>query len=513
MGRQALLHITILLLLNIKFSTAQKVLYSPFIDDQFEVVGKSNNYYWVEKKQTKKIGRQHILSEIENFEIYDSRMGLINETAPFVLSDKILKEYFISNDNYFDELVFMQGEKNTLAILNRFTPDGDTIVDGRTILSLPFHEDGNSFIMARSEDKSKILLLCFGGGSSYALYAILFDKSWRQLSYIVYKHNFITQPLIQDDFNSYPIEYFNSSPLKLSNSGQWLMAVPSRTNNNFLLFHFNGRDTAVVYKEIKLPEYSTWEDVALSIDNEKEEALAGVLSIFRYPSLKNVEVVHYSLQHHELDFDSSYRFNTLMAYRILNENLTHESFIMVPGKGFMLLKEYGRPYDDVYDNNKFINPGGLASVFTDNAINNIVSPLLINRDGYTRYNMLGGSRGLYNRGDLCMFYFPADHADSCWSGIIDKEQITEFNSPYLSYFVVPVNERIFLLYNNLFRNDEQFGNATILDYKGNLLTDEGLVYWRTNNTLTFQQAHLISENEVAVPYENFKRKGFAIIRF
>ena len=123
-------------------------------------------------------------------------------------------------------------------------------------------------------------------------------------------------------------------------------------------------------------------------------------------------------------------------------------------------------------------------------------------------------RALYNRGDLCLFYFPARDTDSCWSGIIDKEQITEFNSPYLSYLVVPVKDRLFLLYNSFFRNNEtQYGNTTILDYKGNQMTEQGLIYSKLSNILNFQQARQISDDEVAIPYENFKRAGFAIIRF
>ncbi|HEX4849541.1 MAG TPA: hypothetical protein VFV08_01990, partial [Puia sp.] len=231
-------------------------------------------------------------------------------------------------------------------------------------------------------------------------------------------------------------------------------------------------------------------------------------------TLKNVQVVHYSLRSHQLDFDSSYRFNTLMAYRIMNENLIHESFIMVPGMGFILLKEYGRAFEtDFYDNNQYINPGGLQSVFAENSITNNESALFMNRDGYTRYNRLSGPRAVYNRGDLSLFYFPANGKDSCWSGIIDKEQTTEFNLPYLSYLVVPARQRIFLLYNSLFRNDDQLSNSTVLDYKGNLITDEGVIYWKLANTLDFQQSRQIAEDEVAIPYENFKRKGFAIVRF
>lgn len=496
-------------------SRAQKVIYSPFINDEFNVLGKTGNYYWIEKKEIRKAGKKHLPEEFETFEIYDTRMNLVNIVEPSVATDSILKEYFISNKNYLDHLLLVSDKKKTTLQITRYAPEGETITESNTIMDLPFNEDGNSFLFTRSEDKNRMLLLCFESSSTRTrLHAILFDRNWTRLSYTVYSHRFLTQPLIQDDFTSYPIEHFNSSPLKVTNNGEWLMASPSRTNNNFLLFHFNGRDTTVIYREIKLPKTSTWEDVALSVDNETQEALAGILSIYRYPTLKNVQVMHYSMATHEFNFDSAYRFNTLMAYRLLNENLIHESFIAVPGKGFMLLKEYGRPYADVFDNNQYISPGGLESVFTDNSISNAVSPPLINRDGYTRYGLLGGPRALYSRGDLCLFYFPGRNNDTCWSGIINKEQVTEFNSPYLSYLVVPAKERIFLLYNSFYRNNDlQFGNATILDYQGNQMTEEGLIYPKIYNTLNFQQSRQIADDEVAIPYENSKRKGFAIVRF
>jgi hypothetical protein len=492
-------------------------LYSPFIDGKFEVVGKASDFYWVERRETIKIGR-HEEAERQTLDIYNTRMQLANSISPFLIADSLLKEYFVSNDDYFDQLLLIQRDNKTSLILNRYSPVGQTVNEGKTLLNLPFNEDGNSFLLVRSEDRSKLLLLCYEGVPSEGrrLHTFLFDRNWNLLKYTRYKHYLITQPLIQDDFTSYPIEGFSNGPLKLANNGDWLMAAPSRLNSNFQLYHFNGRDTGYVAKEIRLPGTSTWEDVDLAIDNERQEVFAGIVSIFQYQPLKNVQVIHYSMPNHELDFDSSYRFNTLMAYRIINQNLTHESFIMVPGTGFMLLKEYGRPYEtDYYDNNQYIAPGGLESVFTDNYIVNSVTPQMVNRDGYTRYDRLSGPRALYNRGDLSLFYFPAHTNDSCWSGIIDKEQVTEFNTPYLSYLVMPVNNKIFLLYNSFYRdNDEnQFGNTTVLDYKGNLIVDAGMVYWKIRNTLDFQQSHQIAQDEVAIPYENFKRKGFAIIRF
>ena len=100
--------------------------------------------------------------------------------------------------------------------------------------------------------------------------------------------------------------------------------------------------------------------------------------------------------------------------------------------------------------------------------------------------------------------------DSCWSGIINKEQITELNSSFLSYVFMPVKDKLIFLYNSLFNNN-RYSSTTILDQNGNPV-NEGLVFWKTNNTLLFQKARQISANELAIPYEKNMRNGFAIIR-
>src|SRR4029077_14050839 len=123
--------------------------------------------------------------------------------------------------------------------------------------------------------------------------------------------------------------------------------------------------------EIKSPIYSVLEDVAMSIDNENQEVYASVLSAFRYPTLKNVEVVHYSLTTHNINFDSSYRFNTLMAYKIKDENVVHESFVSVPGNGFILLKEYGKSYFDP-DIEEYNSSKVLKFFFASNSITSML---------------------------------------------------------------------------------------------------------------------------------------------
>jgi hypothetical protein len=503
---------------NASFVQAQRVLYSPYIDDRFEFAGKAGNFYWVWKKEMVISGKGGgaITDSIEerSFEIYDSRMKLSFLTPSIYLSPSIEKEYIISND-YFDLLQIQSDHHKTNLLLSRYTADGKLLVNAGLVYSLPFSEAANSFLLSRSEDRSKILILGFENvpGAAMRVHAMLFDNSWRRLSYKIYEHLFFSQPLIQDDFTNYPIEFFDNNALKVANDGQWLMMLPSRQNANYSLIQFTGRDSSYFYKEIKSPIYSILEDVALSIDNEKHEVYASVLSSFRYPTLKNVEVVHYSMLNHQIDFDTTFRFNTLIGYRVKDENIIRESFVSVPRSGFMLLKEYGKTYIDMNDLDDYNNSKVLKFFFASNSISSYIKPSSLNRDGYTRYAKLGGTRKVYQRGDLTMFYFPARKGDSCWSGIVNKEQISEFNMPILSYMVVPIEQKLFFLYNSFFKAETRYGNSTVLDYQGNLIEDEGPVYWQLGNLLDFQHAKRISDTEMAMPYEHNRRFGFAVIRF
>jgi hypothetical protein len=63
------------------------------------------------------------------------------------------------------------------------------------------------------------------------------------------------------------------------------------------------------------------------------------------------------------------------------------------------------------------------------------------------------------------------------------------------------------------KNEDQFGTTTILNQQGKLQPDASVIFWKFNYRLDFQQSRQISVNEVAIPYENYRRKGFAIIQF
>ncbi len=503
---------------------AQKVLYSDYISDRFadkfEIAGKTGSYYWLQKSKKKnqvdlpatpwKSDRQPL------FEIYDERLNAITTFSSPAITENTLKEYFVCSDKYFDQLLLSGKTGKTYFSLYRYTADGHPVHENKIIDSLPFVESGNSFLLLRSEDKSKLLLLCFESipDARPRLHSFLFDHNWQLLSLNKYEHRYISQPILQYDFFNYPLEHFGSSAVKLADNGEWMMVASSGRNHNFSLFHFNGTDTSFVYKEIKLPSSSSVEEVALSLDNRKAEVIAGILSKFRYSTLKNAQINRYSLTAKQITFDSSYRFNTLAAKKIKNENLYEESFVAVPGAGFMLLKEYGKEFSGLYQQDDVIyNANTSKDILSANNIAGNDEQAEMRRDEYTRFKTLGGPRSSYSRGDLSLFYFPAGKEDSCWSGIINKEQVTELNSSYLSYLVVPVADKLFFLYNSYLRSNNQYATTTILNFRGEEQDDGGIVYSRINNSLQFQRARQIAENEIAVPYKNSERNGFAIIKF
>lgn len=493
---------------------AQNVLYSPFIvgqpRDRFQVIGKAGNYYWVQKSKktsnTKKPGSWNDEGEF-NFQLYDERMNFI-KTIPFSVSGNVIKEYFVPGIEYLDQVIFLRTGSRITVLLHRFLPDGSLLPSSDTLAFFPARMNYGNFILLRSENKEKMALLGFEtiADSLPRVHTFLYDKDWQPIHDAVFANANISQPCVQYDLVDYPLEHFSNTAVKLTNDGELLMVVPSGTNRNFLLLHINVISHALAYKEIKLAPSMAVEDIILSVNEAKRDASAGILSRTRYQPLKNVRLVHYQIADHQIDFDTSYRFNTLATNKTRNENLYEEYFMTVPGKGFMLLKEYGRPFSfDARDEADV----DIKMKDEDNLTGN--SLINVTKNEYTRHDNLAGSRELFDRGDLSLYYFPATRNDTCWSGIINKRQSSELSSSYLSYVFLPREDKLFFLYNEMFRNSDQYGNTTVLDQKGNAL-DEGIVYWKVNNKLVFQKARQISENELAIPYERNGRNGFAIVR-
>jgi hypothetical protein len=499
---------------------AQRILYSPVIDGRsvlrFTVAGKAGDYYWIHKEQRKRrIPRQaeEWMKEEQYFDIYDARLQLLNTVPAAAITASTLKKYLVCGNLFFDELVLQANLQQTVLRLRRYRADGALLADSM-IAQFPFAEPGHRFIMVASADKTKTLLLGFESVPSSAprLHALIFDENWKKISSHVFEHPFITQPFIQDDFFCFP-SAINNAPVQLANNGEWLMASPSRTSNNFLLLHFDGRSNNITYKEIILPPLYKMEDIALSVNNEKGEAFAGILSRYRQSAHKDVYVTHYSFSGDIFDFDSSYRFSTLAGIQSKENNLVKESFIAVPDMGFMLLKEYGRTNNKWYNETNYDRPWDAEFLLANNVITNTRVHFPLNANGYSRYSNTGAISDNYDRGDLSLFYFPGHSADSCWSGFINKKQITELNAPALSYLFIPLQDKLVFMYNSVERDEDPFGCTTVLDPQGNLISDREVISWKSDQSLLWQQSLQITKNEVAVPYSRNQRKGFAIIRF
>jgi hypothetical protein len=494
---------------------AQQVNYSSYIGlpnpGNFRVIGRSGGYYWIEKEQIRKRWDRHepvFLTELQGFAAYDERLNPAAEILALSIPGTI-RQYLVAGKKFFDRLTLTAAPGRTDIFITRYNVQ-EAAGRSRLVDSIPFSAPGSRFLLLRSEDLSKTLLIGFEtSGDLPALHTILFDADWHVLYHTVLQHPYFSQPCIQDDDIAFPAESFDNLPVKLADNGDWLMAAPSRTNRNYLFFHIYNDGKSFYYREIPLSPFYSMEDIAMSVDNPNQTMSIGLLSGYRNTSLKNVEVTRYSLAQTRFEFDSSYHFNTL-AGRLGNQSLSNASFVAIPGEGFMLFKEYGRSVDTRDQQPLQVEPGDpvfLLAGFSGSDLSTRLSP-----DGYAYRKGLQGIRSIFNRGNLSMFYFPLNRKDSTWSGIINSAQTTELNLPALSYLVFPVRDKVYILYNSLLRNADEFSTTTALDLQGRP-TGDALIFWKMNRIMDFQQSRRISEAEVAVPFRNgHGAMGFAVIR-
>jgi len=275
-----------------------------------------------------------------------------------------------------------------------------------------------------------------------------------------------------------------------------------------VLCHYESTDRILIQNEVKLAQRSGVQNVSLSVDETKGEVCAGVLLNTSAASVKKVRVAHYVLSQCHLDFDTTFRFSALAAGKTKDENLFEQYFMPVPGKGFLFMKEYGRPF--ISD---FQNEATISKDEDDEQANTLIqTAAAFNKNDYTRYTSLSNAPSTHMRGDLNLYYFPATPHDTSWNGMLNQTQTNELNSSFLSYACVPLNGKIVLLYNSTNNSDAKEATTTFLDQTGHSL-NEGVIFWRFNNVLNFQQARQIAANELAVPYEKDNGLGFAIIRF
>ena len=276
------------------------------------MLGKVGDYYWVSAISRKRVVRrngENSATEERNFVIYDPKMNVSNliSDPPYVISS--IKEYLVPADDHFDRvhLLSADNKETEVRLPGGMSQMGSYRVPITMLRYFLLAIMGTTLCWCGLQDGLRILLLGFEFVSSAPprLHAYLFDQDWRLLSKHIYKHPSMTQPMIQDDYTAYPMEDFNNGPVKLANSGEWLMLAPSRTNTQLPAFSFSESDS-IICREINLPGTSSMEDVCLSVDNANGDVAAGVLSTFHYIApLKNIQAVHYSMVTKAFSFDTS----------------------------------------------------------------------------------------------------------------------------------------------------------------------------------------------------------------
>ncbi|HZF63458.1 MAG TPA: hypothetical protein VEZ55_03185 [Chitinophagaceae bacterium] len=487
---------------------AQSILYSSTIGNDsytnFQVIGKAGNFYWLYK--SKKRGHTWPLKEDRSFEVYDDRLHRVKEINSS-LSDSVVKQYLIPQKYSFDQLMFKQGLNKTSVVVNRFSQDGGEVKNAH-LLDFPGEMALEDLLVSRSPDRTKILILAFvqTKGVTRNVYARVYTREWILLHETVHKEGKLLQPFIQYELTEHVLESSDASPVKVTNSGDWLMVAPARLKNSFILCHFKMEDSSFVQMDVGQPQGPGIEYCSLSVE-EGKDAFVGVLENLS-PSDKRVRIMRYSLSQDRLNFDTSYRFNVPNHYKRQGQYLFEEAFIQIPGKGFMYMKEYGRRYFIAYSGEQvMLDDEQEYAAYTTHA-----GRLKFNKEEYTRNIDLSQANKRFERGNLSVKYFPFQPTDTCWSGFIHVEQNTQSFYSSLSYACVPAGDKIVFLYNSLANNDHKLGSTTVLDHKGQLVND-GFIFWRSTNVLDFQNARLIQPAELYVPYERNGRQGFAIIRF
>jgi hypothetical protein len=493
---------------------AQRVIYSESINTRiptrFQVIGKSDNFYWVARLQQQKTKSRHTQEhniEIQDFELFDNRLQLISEQSPIYITGTV-KQWLMTGNKGLDQVMSIPSGSSTRIFCNRYQSNQNA--DSRLIDSLPFSANASSVLLVRSENQAFILLIAFDNTDpeSTFVHMHLFDSEWNPVYRKVISNIQFSQPCIQDDEIGFPSEGFDNLPIKLANNGEWGMVFPSHISHHFSLFHAcpNGED--YFFKEIAVAPFYKMEDISMSIDNNRQEMTIGLLSAYRNTSLKNVQVCNYSMREGRFDFDTSYRFNE-QARDIRSKNLSHESFTSVPQGGYMLLKEYGSSFEFEKPNIPPLSNWESAYLLANYSEANSGEKEM--KPGYKLNRGLSPIPAVRNKGDLNIFYFPAVSNDSTWSAVLEMEQHAETNNPDLSYLLMPAKNKLYLIYNSQDGSADPLATTTALNTRGET-TGDGLVFWKMDKMLNFQNARRFTADEVVVPYLNSQRPGFAIIR-
>lgn len=502
----------ICLSINVK---AQHVIYSPFFNSKsllrFQIIGKSGDYYWAEKLQKAKYSGRKDATDIPpllSIDLFNAKLELLNETQTTAVPG-VQKQWLLAGNKGLDQLFITNSFGNTKVICRRYFADENITSQTRLLDSLPFSVRASRYILVRSEDHSKNLLVIFENSDEEftKLHALLFDSDWNPIYNREISHKEFSMPCIQDDELGFPSESFDNLPIKLANNGEWLMVSPSFISRNFSLFHVCEDGSEYYFREIPVSIFYRMEDIAMSIDNDLREASVGLLSAYAKTTFKNAAVYKYSMKEGIVYFDSSYHFNS-QNRDIQNKNLTHESFIALKGGGFMYLKEYGSPFE--FEKPKIPFMTNWETAYLMASYSGTARDADENKQTYILTRGLSPIPVIRKKGDLNLFYFPGVSSDSTWTGVLNMEQHTESNNPDLSYLLIPEQNNLYIVYNSTDGYDDPLATATTLNMKGQS-TEDALVFWKMNKLLNFQLSHRFSADEVSVPYSG-NQQGFAVIR-
>jgi hypothetical protein len=77
--------------------------------------------------------------------------------------------------------------------------------------------------------------------------------------------------------------------------------------------------------------------------------------------------------------------------------------------------------------------------------------------------------------------------------------------------IVPLHDKLFCLYNSFVHNDQLYAATTVLNRKGQLVTDQGVMFWGLKTPLDFQRARQVAPDQVVIPYQRFGKPAFAVV--
>ena len=236
------------------------------------------------------------INEIQSFGLLDDKLNLLKEGPPVSIPGTVETMADGGQQGTRSDCVTRLPVK-TKIFWNRSRLNENAYTPAQLIDSLPFSANASAFLLVRSEDQSKILLVAFENSDELnPCPRTLFDSDWNPIYHQVISKSLFSQPCIQDDEIGFPAESFDNLPIKLANNGEWLMASPSRISHNFSLFHACANGSDYYFREIAVSPYYKMEDIAMSIDNDRQEMSVGFCQRIQNTSLKNVQVCNYSMK-------------------------------------------------------------------------------------------------------------------------------------------------------------------------------------------------------------------------